>query len=197
MDNMPSVWNSYIAVDDPGAVMAKAEAAGGQVVMPPMDVFTSGSMAVLADPAGAMFSVWRAGDHIGAEIANEANTWSWNELLSRDIDASKAFYAEVFGWEYDEQDMGPQTGIYSVIRGGESGGLGGLMAMPEQVPEMVPSHWSVYFTVDDLAAAQERVTANGGMTVMEPMEMPGIGTMATMHDPTGGTFTLMQPAPQG
>ena len=158
-----------------------------------MQVMTAGEMAVLADPTGTVFSIWKAGDHIGADVCNEPNTYSWNELVDRDLDTAKAFYSKVFGWEYDEQDMGPM-GTYTVIRGGENGGLGGMMAMPAEMPDMVPNHWMVYFTVADLDATMSAVSAAGGQCVFGPMSAAGVGTFATMHDPAGGSFSIMQPA---
>ena len=196
MAGMPPVWNSYIATDDPAATVAEVTAAGGQVMMPPMQVMDAGEMAIIADPTGAVISIWKAGEHRGAEVCNEPDTWSWNELMTRDIDTAKAFYSEVFGWDYDEMDMGP-GGIYNVIAGGENNGLGGLMAMPPEMPEQVPNHWAVYFTVSDIESTIGKVTGNGGMVVNGPMEIPGVGTTAAVHDPTGGSFMLMQPADQG
>ena len=130
MGEMPPVWNSYIATADVAATTDKVTNAGGSVLMPGMQVMDAGEMAIFADPTGAAFSVWKAGTHIGAELCNEPNTYSWNELLTRDIDASLAFYADVFGWTFDAQEM--PNGTYHVIAGGESGGLGGIMAMPRR-----------------------------------------------------------------
>ncbi|MDH3306427.1 MAG: VOC family protein, partial [Acidimicrobiia bacterium] len=129
MEGMPAFWNTYIASDDVAATAAAVTEAGGTVMMPPMQVMDAGHMAIFADPTGAAFSVWQANEHRGAGIANEPNTWSWNELMSRDIDTAKDFYSAVFGWEYEAMDMGP-GGTYHVIKGGEHNGLGGLMAMP-------------------------------------------------------------------
>jgi predicted enzyme related to lactoylglutathione lyase len=189
---MPAVWNSYVATDDVAATAAEVTDAGGTVVMPPMQVFDSGEMAIFTDPTGATFSVWRAIEHIGAEVGNEPDTYSWNELMTRDIDAALAFYTSVFGWSYEPQDMGP-AGTYHVIAGGESGGLGGLMAMPPDVPEQVPNHWGVYFTVADVDATIQAITAGGGQIVNGPMDIPGVGRTATAHDPAGGNFNIMQP----
>lgn len=188
---MPSVWNTYVATDDLAATSESVQAAGGSVMMPPMQVMDAGHMAVFADPTGAAFSAWQPAEHIGVELGNIPNTYSWNELMSRDIDTAKAFYGEVFGWEYDVMEM-PQ-GDYNVISGGENGGLGGLMAMPAEVPEMVPNHWMVYFSVADLDASVAAVTENGGQVVMPAMDLPGIGAMATVHDNNNAAFTLMQP----
>ncbi len=193
MAGMPPIWHSYIAVEDPAATVDKATAAGGQVLMPPMQVMEAGEMAIIADPTGAAISLWKAGDHFGAEVCNEPDTWSWNELMTRDIEAAKPFYQEVFGWSYEAMDMGP-GGIYNVIEGGENNGWGGLMAMPAEVPDMVPNHWAVYFLVSDLDATIERVKGNDGMVANGPMAIPGIGRMAAVHDPSGGSFSVLQPA---
>ncbi len=192
MGEMPAVWSSYVAVEDPAAVAEKVGAAGGQVVMPPMQVMEAGEMAVFSDPTGAVFSVWKAGEHRGAEVCNEPNTFSWNELMTRDVESAKPFYADVFGWEYETMDMGPM-GTYNVIAGGENGGRGGLMAMPAEVPEMVPNHWAVYFTVADLDATLAKAKELGGQITFGPMPIPGVGTTASVHDPSGGSFTVLQP----
>ncbi len=192
-EGMPAVWNSYIAVDDAAGITEKVTAAGGSVMMPAMQVMDSGEMAIFADPGGAAFSVWKAGRHIGAEVCNEPNTYSWNELMTRDLDRALEFYSAVFGWTYDPMDMGP-IGTYHVIAGGESGGLGGLMGMPPDMPEQVPNHWGVYFTVESVDATVESITSAGGQVVNGPMDIPGVGRTATVHDPAGGSFNVMQPA---
>ena len=191
MEGMPGMWNTYVATADIAATTDAVAAAGGTVVMPPMQVFDAGQMAVFTDPTGATFSAWQAGEHIGVEIGNEPNTYSWNELMTRDVDTALSFYTAVFGWTYDDQDMG--TMIYHVIAGGESG-LGGIMAVPPEMPEEVPNHWAVYFTVTDLDASIAAVTGAGGQVVAGPMDIPGVGRMATVHDTTNGSFALMQPA---
>ncbi len=193
MEGMPPVWNTYVAVDDVAATVAKATAAGGSVIAPPMQVMDAGEMAVFADPTGAVISVWKADQHIGAELCNEPNSLSWNELATRDIDAARGFYATVFGWTISGQDMGPM-GTYYVVEGGENGGWAGMMQMPAEMPEMVPNHWMVYFAVADVDATVAAVTAHGGSIVAEPFDVPGVGRMATIHDPAGGSFSLMQPS---
>lgn len=191
---MPSIWNTYIATDDIDATAQAVEANGGQVLMPPMQVMESGKMASFADPTGAAFSAWQAQQHIGAELGNIANTHSWNELMTRDLSSAQEFYSNVFDWQYEVQQM--PDGEYHVIAGGENGGLGGMMTMPNEVPAMVPNYWGVYFTVDDLDASTAKVQELGGQVVMPAMELPGIGQMSTVHDTWGAPFTLIQPNDQ-
>lgn len=196
MAGMPPIWNTYVATSDVDTTTKKVEEAGGTVMLPPMDVMTQGRMAVYADPSGAVVSAWQPGEHVGAAVCNEADAWSWNELMSRDLDRALAFYTDVFGWHYDPQDM-PGGMTYHVVEGGDEGGLGGLMDMPDEISDEVPSYWGVYFTVDDCDATVDRARELGGGVLMEPMDMGGVGRMATLHDPMGGTFNVMQPAPAG
>lgn len=193
MQGAPAVWNSYVATDDADATTARVEQAGGTVVMPPMQIYDSGRMAVYAGPDGAMVSAWEAGSHIGAELVNEHAAWSWNELMTRDLDAAKRFHAEVFGWGYDAHDMGPMGTYWLATVDGRQ--MAGLMQMPPDVPDAAPNHWGVYFTVDDIDEVVARIEAAGGTIVMPKQHTPGVGHMAMAHDPQGGSFSLMTPDP--
>src|SRR5262245_23569698 len=92
----PPVWAMYVNVTSADDTAAAVTANGGQSFVPPMDVLDAGRMAVLADPIGAVFGVWQAGMHKGAELVNEPGTFSWAELVTDDVPASKAFYGAVF-----------------------------------------------------------------------------------------------------
>ena len=65
----------------------------------PIDIFDSGRTAVFADDQGTPFAVWQPNQHIGAGRVNDVGCFCWNELASNDIEATKAFYRAVFGWE--------------------------------------------------------------------------------------------------
>lgn len=101
-DPGPPRWTTYVNVDDIDAVAAKVEAAGGTVVVAPMDVMTVGRMAIFADPTGAVIAAWQPRDHLGAQVVNEPGTFTWSELATSDLDRSRAFYADVFGWGWVE-----------------------------------------------------------------------------------------------
>ncbi|MGI9645086.1 MAG: VOC family protein, partial [Ilumatobacteraceae bacterium] len=60
--------------------------------------------------------------------------------------------------------------------------------------DMVPNHGGVDFTVESVDASIEAATGAGGQVVNGPMDIPGVGRIATVHDPAGGNFNLMQPA---
>src|SRR5579863_9104064 len=148
----PSAWATYVNVDDADDIAARVSANGGQVLMGPMDVMDVGRLLVFSDATGAVAGAWQPRAHKGAGVVNEPNTMCWNELVSTDVAASKAFYAAVFGWGAEDQG---DPAVYAEWKvGGRS--VGGLMAKPEQMPAEVPSHWGVYFAVADTDAMVDK-----------------------------------------
>jgi uncharacterized protein len=70
-EGQPPSWNIYIAVSDAKEIADKVDDAGGEVKVDPMEVGELGTMAVFADPTGAYFGVWQAGEHKGADVVSE------------------------------------------------------------------------------------------------------------------------------
>jgi predicted enzyme related to lactoylglutathione lyase len=183
----PPVWSTYVNVDDADAVVGKVAGAGGIVFMPPMDVMDVGRMAFFADPTGAAIGVWQPKLHKGAGLVNEPGTLTWNELVTTDTAAAKAFYAAVFGW--GEVTHGEGAGAYTEFQvGGRS--IAGMMEKPAEMPAEVPPYWGVYFAVADTDATVEKVTQLGGTVTMPPRDIePGRFAMAV--DPTGAMFSVI------
>jgi predicted enzyme related to lactoylglutathione lyase len=185
--DIPPYWTTYVSVSDVDATVKSVESAGGQVMMPTMDVLTAGRMAVFADPTGAPFSVWQPGDHIGSGYVNEPGAVSWNELATRDPDQAIVFYSEVFGWTADAQPMGDMTYTVWLLDGNP---VGGMMPMGEQWPAEAPSHWAVYFAVEDTDATVAKVTELGGSVIAPPTDIPQ-GRFAALSDPHGAMFSVI------
>jgi uncharacterized protein len=184
----PPYWSTYVSVADADQVAKEVEAAGGTVIMAPMDVMAAGRMAVFQDPQGAFISAWQPGEHIGAQLVNEPGSISWNELNSRDVEGSKAFYTRVFGWAELTHTGGPMP--YTEFQlGGQS--IAGMLEMPPMVPAEVPSHWLVYFAVEDTDASVAKAQELGGSVRMEPMDIP-VGRFAVLGDPQGATFAIIR-----
>ncbi len=189
----PPYWSTYVAVASADDAAEKVTAAGGQVIVPPMDVLDVGRMAVFIDNVGAVISVWQAGTHPGAQLVNEPGTWSWSELLTTDVDASKAFYGAVFGWTCNTQGAGP-TGEYTEWQvNGRS--VGGMMLKPPMLPAEVPPHWAVYFAVADTDTAVARIAELGGQVMMPPMDIEP-GRFAVVADPYGAAFNVIALKPE-
>ncbi len=185
----PPAWTTYLATDDLDATVAAVEANGGMIAVPVMDVGGSGRMAVAADPTGAIFGVWQAKDFVGAERVNEPGAMTWNEVMTPEPDTARAFYSAVFGYTYTRMD-GPMD--YVTINGdgpgNAIGGVGGTAGTPDAAE---PAHWNVYFQVADADAALAAATAGGGTVRVPPFDTP-FGRMASVTDPQGATFWIMQ-----
>src|SRR5204863_1392260 len=92
--NTPPSWATYIATDSVEETARKVAQAGGQTLVAPMQVMEQGSMAVFADPTGAVFCVWQPAAHRGAQMLNEPVSFCWNELATRDLNKAKDFYSK-------------------------------------------------------------------------------------------------------
>jgi uncharacterized protein len=188
-EGQPPAWTTYVSVDDASATAAAVTDAGGTVLAEPMEVLDLGTMAIFADPTGAVFGVWQPGAFAGAGVVNEPGAISWNELNTRDLAAAKEFYGPVFGWTFEDNDMG-EAGTYTTIKLGEDM-VGGILDMNSRgVPEAVPAHWQAYFAVEDTDATLEKAKQSGGGVMVEPMEVPA-GRFAILTDPHGAGFAVI------
>lgn len=183
-------WATYLAVDDVDATVEKARAAGATVLAEPMDVMTFGRMAVIADPGGAPVSFWQAGEHRGAGVVNESGSLCWNELTTRAVDESLAFYEAVVGLRGHKIDSGGSDYYELQLPSGRT--VGGLMPMVgDEWPEDLPNHWMVYFAVDDTDASATRCVELGGQAPVPPTDIPP-GRFAVLNDPQGGHFSIIK-----
>ena len=186
--DQPAIWTTYVSTDDADAVTAKVQAAGGRVVMEPLDVLGAGRMAVFADAGGAVISVWQAQTHIGAGVVNEPGSLCWNELATREIEAAKRFYAAVFGWTADTNAFGDTS--YTEWKLGDRT-VGGMIQMNDEWPAEVPAHWMVYFAVEDIDAATKKVEELGGRISVPPTDTPA-GRFSVVNDPHGAVFSIIR-----
>jgi predicted enzyme related to lactoylglutathione lyase len=167
------------------------KAAGGAIHRPPEDIPTVGRFAVVADPHGAAFVLFKGtSDEAPAPAApGTPGHVGWHELHAGNGPAAFDFYAALFGWTLDsEMDMGP-AGTYKMFAtGGEA--VGGIMT---KMPEMPVPAWVYYVNVDAIDAAVARVTAGGGTVINGPMEVPGGQWIINGVDPQGAMFALVGP----
>jgi predicted enzyme related to lactoylglutathione lyase len=198
-EGQPQMWSTYVAVEDATVTAAKVTAAGGGVMLEPMDVMDLGAMAVFSDSTGAAFGVWQPGTFVGAARVNGAGALCWNELGTRDVEAAKAFYGEVFGWTVDEHPIqrtegGPGPDVYIEWQL-DGSSIGGMMDIGGMLPEEVPAHWLVYFGVEDTDAAVAKVKAAGGEVRFGPVDIDA-GRFAVVTEPNAepGVFAVIQPA---
>jgi hypothetical protein len=119
----------------------------------------------------------------------DQGTPSWVELSTPDQAAAREFYAGLFGWGFDDNDMGEMGHYYiATFEGSELGGVGG------QPPGMDghPAYWGVYLAVDDVDATAAKVEPAGGKVEAGPFDVGEAGRMAAIQDPTGARVGLWQ-----
>jgi len=209
-----ATWNTYVCVASADETTAKAREAGGQVLTEPFDVMDAGRMAVLADPEGAVFCLWEAKEHTGAQVVNEHGSVNFNGLNTRDAEGAKAFYGAVFGWRTLE--LGPGNAMWTLAGYGDHleelnpgtreqmANVGGPPGFEDVVAALntiggdqpdVPPHWNVTFGVDDADAIAERATELGGDPLVPPTDAPWV-RMTVIRDPQGATFIANQFVPE-
>lgn len=183
----PPHWNTYVTVASADETAQAITKAGGTIVAEPFDVLSSGRMAVASDPSGAFFSIWEPKEDIGARIVNEPGSMVWNELNTRQAEASARFYGEVFGWKVRLQEGGPM--VYREILLGDHT-VGGIIEMTEEWGDL-PPHWMVYFAVDDADATAAKATELGGSVQVPPTDIPP-GRFSVIGDGAGAHFSVIR-----
>jgi uncharacterized protein len=184
----PNAWLAYILVDDVHAAFKQVQSLGGGIVKMPADIATVGTFAIVRDPQGAMFCLFKfAGDRPIVDAEPNPGEFSWHELATTDWRGAWAFYEAMFGWEKrGEFDMGPM-GIYMLFG---VGGLesGGIFNRPAEMPG--PPAWLHYVRVASADRAAELVTQHGGTVINGPMDVPGGDRIAQCLDPLGAAFAV-------
>ncbi len=117
-----------------------------------------------------------------------ANPFVHLELSTSDLARAKDFYADLFDWTFTDNDMGGGM-IYSTFKP-DSGPGGGMFTMPGS-----PTFWLAYVGVEDINAATEKAAMLGATIHKGPVEIPNVGWMSILVDPTGATIALFQPGP--
>jgi predicted enzyme related to lactoylglutathione lyase len=212
-----SGWTSYIWVDSTDATIAVVEANGGKLLIPPVDIPRAGRPAVCADPEGAVFGLWQAGENRGAQVVNAPGSWNFSELYTNDLGGAEAFYGAVFGWELDTLEMGggqkagmwrlPGYGDFLARRDPEirarqeaddaPTGFADAVALAYPLPTAAPAdrpHWGVTFAVADADAAFARAQRLGASVVV-PLLDTDYTRMGVVRDPQGAELTLSEYRP--
>jgi predicted enzyme related to lactoylglutathione lyase len=189
VSNVPPNWSGYVFAPDVDGTAEKLVAAGGAIHRAPGDIPGVGRFAVVADPQGAIFMLFRGDGEPAPDLAYMTpGTVGWHELHAKDGAAVFPFYEGLFGWKKDTAiEMGGEMGTYQLFATSGDMAVGGMMT-DTRGPV---AYWLYYFTVEDIDAALDRVTGAGGTPVMGPMEVPGGAWVLVATDPQGAYFALV------
>lgn len=179
-------WLPYVGAENVDATAAKAERLGGRILHAAADVEDVGRYAVLADPQGAAFGIYRPKSPASAgRNPPRPGEFAWQELASSDFEAALRFYGDLFGWQVlQRMEMGA-SGTY-VLFGRDGVQQGGMYKLSAQAPA---PFWLSYIEVANTEAAAEAARQAGGRVTSGPMDVPG-GRMAQLLDPHGVPFAV-------
>ena len=119
------------------------------------------------------------------------NPFIWQELVTTDQDASGAFFCKLLGWSLKAVDAG-QFGTYTLFQK-DGQDIAGMMNPTPDTPGE-GSYWHSYIAVDDINNCADKTEALGGKVLVPPHEVPDIGIICAVSDPTGAIIHLLQPA---
>ncbi|GGO46003.1 hydrolase [Streptomyces daqingensis] len=196
---LPTAWNLHLAASDVRAAVARIREAGGDVLTEPAVADGGGTVAVAADPSGAVFGLLevRPGRQAGFGVRGVHGAYVWTEAVTHAArkEAVDAFYTGVFG--YGTTQIGGGSDFMMWTPGGapadEEHAIGGRSLVEEIYPARVPAHFLTYFAVDDCDAAVHDSVRMGGRAVREAEDSP-YGRYAVLADDQGTRFAVLETA---
>ncbi len=115
--------------------------------------------------------------------------FSWNELITTDLESAKKFYGELLGWTFSETKT-IYGNTYLVALKGKTM-VGGMMLKDGNVPDDVIPCWDPYVTVDDVEASARQTEKLGGEVILPPTNIPNIGRFCVIKDLQGVCLNLI------
>jgi predicted enzyme related to lactoylglutathione lyase len=108
------------------------------------------------------------------------------EIIARDVEATRSYYHELFGWDYDSDN----PANYSIVTRDEAdGGIGGGIG---EAPEGYSGHATFYVEVPDVEASLAKAESLGGKRMMGPDKVMEGVEIGLFIDPEGRTLGVVK-----
>ncbi|MFE9771634.1 VOC family protein [Streptomyces sp. NPDC005931] len=186
--HLPIAWTPYFASADVDRTAETVRSCGGTIGVGPLDAADAGRLVIGSDPSGAVFGIWQAAAHLGTAVTGVPGAPAWNELTTFESERVAKFYATVFGYEEVPEVSADLDRVTLLLEGRPVAavhGVGNALAR-DRGP-----HWTTYFSVTDTDDAVDHVLHLGGQ-VLKPPRDGSHGRVATVADPEGARFSLLQ-----
>ncbi len=185
-DDNISQWITVMSTEDLSAAVERVAANGGEILTPPTDVGSRGTLAVVAGPDKAIIALvqTRGGDPEESEPV--VNGWLWNELWTNNVEQATSFYQAVAGFEIEDHAVPGEDHDYRVLKSGDSARAA---IMPNPFERELPV-WVNYIRVDDPAAITARVEELGGVVFIDASPRALGGEVAFVAGPSGAGVAL-------
>jgi uncharacterized protein len=119
------------------------------------------------------------------------------EIHASDPESLIAFYSGLFDWEFNRWGAEPYWLADTGAEGpGINGAIVGRTGGPP-TPDQPVNAFVVTAEVADLDAAIGMLGGLGGSVVVPRREIPGVGSIAYVHDPDGNLVGVLQPLSDG
>jgi predicted enzyme related to lactoylglutathione lyase len=115
----------------------------------------------------------------------------WNELMTRNVEGAKKFYADTIGWSFDGMPM--PGGTYWLAKMGDEP-VGGLFDISGPEYQGAPEGWMSYLAVDNVDARVKKAVSAGAKVMKPAFDVPGVGRIAILQEPGGAGIGWMTPA---
>lgn len=121
-------------------------------------------------------------------MANQS-PFIWQELVTPDQKSSGLFFSKLLGWSLNQVDAG-EFGTYTLFqKNGQD--IAGMMNPTAETPGK-SSYWHSYIAVDDVDNCAKQTVRLGGKVLVPPHNVPDVGRICAISDPTGAVAHLMQ-----
>ena len=125
-------------------------------------------------------------------MSKSHGTFHWNELMARDVNAAKKFYADTVGWTYDGMPT-PDGKTYWVAKMGDQP-VAGIFDISGPDFQGMADNWMPYLAVDDVDARAKKAVAAGARIMKPAFDVPGIGRIIILMEPGGAGVGWITPA---
>jgi uncharacterized protein len=124
---------------------------------------------------------------MGTRTEHAPGTFSWVDLTTSDADGAKQFYGDLFGWEFEDNEMPGGGGTYTMCVVD-----GSYVAAIPPATDQFPPHWNTYVTVANADESSAKARDLGATIIEQPFDIGEAGRMALLIDPTGAALCLWQ-----
>jgi predicted enzyme related to lactoylglutathione lyase len=123
----------------------------------------------------------------------EHGKFCWNELMTRDVERAKSFYAKTIGWSFEPMPMADNRTYWCAKLGDKY--VGGIFPLDGPEYQGVPESWMSYLAVDDVDARMKKALQAGATLIKPIFDIPGVGRIAILKEPGGAGVGWMTPKP--
>ena len=116
----------------------------------------------------------------------ETGRFVWHDLMTKDVDAAKRFYGELFDWRFADTRRGDRPYVLARSGGSPVAGIVDVSAMPE-----AGAQWLSFMAVEDVDKTLAAVRSDGGKILVEPRDLPN-ARAAVIADPQGAPLGVAQ-----